>query len=612
MVRSPHLHRLWTALGVALAALLSALGVLGCQRDLPLRLIEVHEVTPSELESGDRLEVHGAGFPQGRPAHLTFRGTLYRPGHAPERARIGATGTVAGQTRIELEVTEELLASFAGTGARAEHTTFRGEVEVVFASQSTSAPPIAATLQGVVLDVFPAGLRADDAARADKEGAGVLAFLGLEVVAAGPGLVVEAVAPGSRGEEAGLVKGDLLTGFDGVRLTRVSDVRASGAREVALTFRRGGGKEETRELSLLGLSRALPRDFSWIVWLMGLAVALVVAFVAPLEGRLGRAELAIARRLRRLRDRDTLATSSSLAALARAASRGLLGERPSRELAWLPPAVLAVSSAALFALPGAGTLVGEDVDVLLLFVAFVASSLTVAVSQERGLLPRLRALGGASLLLLPLVLALVAAVSASGSLRGVDAVRGQGAMPWEWNAFRSPFSLALVVTCVVAQALLGARARGEAHGPSADTAYRVGLLFSSGVLVVLFFGGYRLPGGVDKLSLLARIAGGCLLLAKTWALAALSLLVRFTRPLGAQRDGSGWRGLGGAARLVLVAVVAFATSLAWTNARWAARFEFEGALGGALVLATAVFLARVVVRVKYVTDAPTPHVDPFL
>lgn len=513
---------------------------------------------------------------------------------------------------IELEVTEELLASFAGTGARAEHTTFRGEVEVVFASQSASAPPIAATLQGVVLDVFPAGLRADDAARADKEGAAVLAFLGLEVIGAGPGLVVEAVAPGSRGEVAGLVKGDLLTGFDGVRLTRVSDVRASGAREVALTFRRGGGKEETRELSLLGLSRALPRDFSWIVWLMGLAVALVVAFVAPLEGRLGRAELAIARRLRRLRDRDALATSSSLVGLARAASRGLLGERPSRELAWLPPAVLAVSSAALFALPGAGTLVGEDVDVLLLFVAFVASSLTVAVSQERGFLPRLRALGGATLLLLPLVLALVAAVSASGSLRGVDAVRGQGAMPWEWNAFRSPFSLALVATCVLAQALLGARARGEQHGPSADTAYRVGLLFSSGVLVVLFFGGYRLPGGVDKLSLLARVAGGCLLLAKTWALAGLSLLVRFTRPLGAQRDGAGGRGLGGAARLVVVAVVAFATSLAWTSARWAARFEFEGALGGALVLATAVFLARVVVRVKYVTDAPTPHVDPFL
>ena len=47
MVRTPHLHRLWTALGVALAALLSAVGVLGCQRYLPLRLIEVHEVTPS-------------------------------------------------------------------------------------------------------------------------------------------------------------------------------------------------------------------------------------------------------------------------------------------------------------------------------------------------------------------------------------------------------------------------------------------------------------------------------------------------------------------------------------------------------------------------------------
>ncbi len=599
--RTSQPHRFWAALGVLLLSLTCALG---CQRDLPLRLIEVHDVTPSELEAGDRLEVRGAGFPQGRAAQLTFRGTLFRPGHAPEQARIRAPGNVLGQSRLELEITEELLASFAGTGSRADHTTFRGEVEVVFGSQSTSAPPIAATLQGVVLDIFPTGLRADDAERMEQGGQRVLGFLGVEAQAAGTGLLVEAIKPGSRAEEAGLVKGDILTGFDGVRVTRLGDVNASGAREVSLSFRRGGGKEETREVSLLGLTSGLPRDFSWIVWLTGLAVAVVIAFVAPLEGRVGRAEAVVALRLRSLRDRDLLS-------LLRAGARGLFGERPSRELAWLPPAVLFVSSATLFALPGAGSLVGEDVDVLLLFVGFVASSIAIAVGQERGLVARARALGAALLLAVPLVLALVAAVGMTGSLRGVDAVRGQGALPWEWNAFRSPFALALVLTCLLAQALLGSRARGESHGPSADTAYRVGLLFSSGVLAVLFFGGYRLPGSVDKLSLFARLFGGLLLVGKAWLLAAFSLLVRFARPVSFARKGPS-EALRVAGRLVLAAVLAFVTSLAWTHSRWGARFELEGVFGGVLVLATGVFLARLVLRVRYVAEAPTPHVDPFL
>lgn len=585
-------------LGLALTLLVVAIA--GCQRDLPLRLVEVNDVTPRELELSDRLEIHGAGFPQGRPAHLTFRGILYRPGQEPERTRIDAIGNVAGQGRIDLEVSETLLASFAGTGARAEHTTFRGELEVVFGSQSTTAPPIAATLQGVMLDVFPSGLRAEESAAREQEGEKVLAFLGIKAHATGAGLVVLAVTPSSRAEEVGIAQGDILSAFGGVHLTQVGDVKAGGggARQVSISWKRGEAREETRDVSLVGLSSGLPQDFSWVIWLTGLAVAVVLAFVAPFEGKLGRAEAAIATRLRTVRQRGFVG-------LSRAALKGLFGDRPSRELAWLPPAVLFVSSAALFVLPGAGTLVAEDLDILLLFVAFVAASLAVAVGQEEGITARAKALLATLLLAVPFVLALAQAVSLTGSLRGIDAVRSQGTLPWEWNAFRSPCSLLLVLVCLFAQARLGARPRGAKHGPSADTAYRVGLLFSSAVLAVLFFGGYRLPGTVDKLSFAARMLAGAMLVGKAWALAALSLLVRFARPASVTNDV-----LGAAIRVVPVAIVAFLLGIGWTH--WHVRFELEGALGGVLVLATAVFFTRVAVRVKYVAESPSPHVDPFL
>ncbi len=572
--------------------------VTGCQRELPLRLVEVHDVTPNELEAHDKVEVHGAGFPQGRTAKLSFRGVLYRPGRAPERTRIDTQGAVLGHDRIEVPVAEGLLETFTGTGAHAEHTTFRGELEVVFPSQSTSAPPIAATLQGVVLDAFPGARSVDDDRAFEAEGEHVLGFLGVKAHATSTGLVVETVAPASRGEELGLVTGDVLTSFDGVRLSRFSDIRPAGGREAELGFRHGGAREETRTVSLVGLASGLPRDFSWVFALIGFVCVLVVAFVAPFEGRLARAELAMAARLRTIRRRD-------VAGLVRASAKGLVGEKPTRELAWLPPAVLTVASLAVLVLPGAGTLVAEDLDLLLLFVAFVASSIAIAMGQEEGFFPRARALATAVLLSVPLVLALVSAVGTTGSLRGVDVVRGQGPAPWEWNAFRSPFALVLVLACIFAQGYLGTRPFGRRHGTSADTAYRVGLVFSSAVLAVLFLGGYRLPGTVDKLTFFAKTAAGLLLLAKTWSIVGLSLLVRFSLPTSKVDDGLR-RGL----KVVPAALVAFVASLAWT--RWHVRYDVEGAIGGVLVLASAVFFARVLARVKFASESPTAHLDPFL
>lgn len=74
------------------------------------------------------------------------------------------------------------------------------------------------------------------------------AAVGLE---AEPGLLIEAVRPGSAAATAGLQPGDLLTGAGAARLRSLSCLAAAvhGRRRVAITFRRGGS-DRTATLDL--------------------------------------------------------------------------------------------------------------------------------------------------------------------------------------------------------------------------------------------------------------------------------------------------------------------------------------------------------------------------
>ena len=80
-----------TRLALVVLAGLLAIGGLGCQRETAPPLIQVLDVAPREVEVGDRLEVLGGAFPQGKTAHLVFRGTLFRPGEKPETDAVIAT-----------------------------------------------------------------------------------------------------------------------------------------------------------------------------------------------------------------------------------------------------------------------------------------------------------------------------------------------------------------------------------------------------------------------------------------------------------------------------------------------------------------------------------------
>src|ERR1700723_3755862 len=96
----------------------------GCQRDVGPQLIEVVDLAPHEVERGDRVELIGASFPQGKKADVTFRGDLHRPGERPASAEIVADGTATAASQIEIDFTEGLEELFCGVGESSTHTTF--------------------------------------------------------------------------------------------------------------------------------------------------------------------------------------------------------------------------------------------------------------------------------------------------------------------------------------------------------------------------------------------------------------------------------------------------------------------------------------------------------
>ena len=65
-------------------ASVALLGLGACvSTDIPPQLLNVLDFAPREAEVGDRLEVIGSGFPEGKTGHVAFKGTLNRPGQKP-------------------------------------------------------------------------------------------------------------------------------------------------------------------------------------------------------------------------------------------------------------------------------------------------------------------------------------------------------------------------------------------------------------------------------------------------------------------------------------------------------------------------------------------------
>src|SRR6266536_3929677 len=98
-------------------SLLTLFGATGCtSTEVPPQLLNVLDFAPREAEVGDRLEVIGAGFPEGKSAHVLFKGTLFRPGHkAIKDVEIDVESASSSADKIEMMFTEGLQTSFCGS-----------------------------------------------------------------------------------------------------------------------------------------------------------------------------------------------------------------------------------------------------------------------------------------------------------------------------------------------------------------------------------------------------------------------------------------------------------------------------------------------------------------
>jgi len=513
------------------------------------QLVQVLDVAPREVELGDSVAVVGAGFPAGKPARVTFRGTLHRPGERPvQGAEIVATGTVAGPERVEVPFGEANLALFCGGGDRAVHTTFEGDVEVAFAAAMQGASPIAGVLSGVTLDVTPSASASDF--EREREGERVLGWLGLRAAAtgrAGPGLPVGAVEPGSRAEAAGIAAGDVVIRFDGVRVASAGDLLpAPGEREATAIVRGAGSTSEaTRTIAVEGFRRAPPAELLGAALAVLTALAIVLLFgspIGPLAAALHRAGSRVATRISGQRG----ARGSAAARLGVALSAAGREAFPS---AGAPALVDAAAGALLAVMPFGQYLVAAQLDVAVLFVAAAAALVGAALAAGGAGWKALRAATHVVCQHLPGAVAVASVVVSTGSLRIQEIERAQGGGPWDWLAFRSPcglIALVLLLSCGLVEPDEARRpagvdslvepGAGQAHparGAWLAAACRAHRVIIAGLACALFLGGWRLPGltpAEQDARPALELAGAAWLLAKTWGVVLALALARWAMP----------------------------------------------------------------------------------
>jgi NADH-quinone oxidoreductase subunit H len=572
-------HVRWlTPLVLALAVAWLVAGGGACGRGASPQLLQVLDVTPRQVEVGEHLAVLGAGFPPGKPARVTFRGTLHRPGQRPEQgAEIVVSGAVLAPEHAEIVFTEPTLALFCGAGDRAAHTTFEGEVEVAFAAAAPGAPPVAGELGHLVLDVRPGATPAD--ADRDREGQRVLAWLGLQASAGGSGLTVESVTAGSRADAAGIVAGDVIATVDGVEVGSPGDVvPAPGARDAAMGLRRGGVAGETvRMVSVDGFRRALPGDLVGAALIVLAALAIVLLFAAPSRAGIAAAVPRIVRRLRA--GADAGAAGRGAPPWSRLAAS--LGEACRAALPPLAPSAVvdATVCAMLAAMPFGQYLIAAQLDVGLLFVGAATALVVVALVSARSPLAGLRAAAHVAWQHVPAAGAVVGVVLTTGSLRIEEIERAQGGWPWDWLAFRSPAGLAglaLLLACALVEPdaperLTGLSARIEdpplaasrGRGTWVHAACRAHGLVVAGLASALFLGGWVLPGMSPALQEgrpLLQVAGGAWLLAKTCVLVVTLSWARAALPRATLAERTRWTAL----RLAPLSVLAVVATVAWS------------------------------------------------
>ncbi|HKY35437.1 MAG TPA: NADH-quinone oxidoreductase subunit H [Polyangiaceae bacterium] len=501
-------------------------------------LLQLTELSVREVGRGDTLEIVGAGFPEGRVARLTFRGDVFRPGRSPQH---GVEASIAARTAtphvLEANVSEELVTAFCGRDDGA-HATFRGDITAAFAPRKSGAPPVAGSLQGIVLDVEPSRETDEDRALAMAEGERFARFLGVTLSADGGGpLRVQKLEAEGRGAEVGLTAGDVIEELSGVRIGNVSDfVPPPRARSARIGLQRGGiGEAALVAVDVVEFKPGTLSDLTPAMALVGSAILALLLALSPLGRFSTWLALTVAKRSR---GRELGEPRRWLVA-----TRGLSGALPGGAAAYFGAAL----GSSLLALSALGApLVARELDLPILLLA-ASSALTVAgflsqLSARRALDAKAGAKRALWVLLaqLPIASALLVSVISVGSLRADDFSSAQLGMPWHFLAFSSPahfMALLLGIFALVPEATLPSRAssglipRAVKRWPALPAVEWAHLVVMAGLLCIMLLGGFAVPwlSELDRVSSASRMAlGAGLLVLKTFCVVLVVAALRWS------------------------------------------------------------------------------------
>jgi NADH-quinone oxidoreductase subunit H len=569
-----------------LGVILSLVGLLlGCQEEGRPQLIQVLDLAPREAEVGDRIEVIGSGFPEGKTAHLEFRGDLHRPGRRMQRdVTVDVDGVVSSAEQIEVLFTEGLEEKFCGTGEKSMHTTFTGDVEVAFPAVAPGAPPVVGTLHGVSIDFRPPTARRAVLEARASEGERALAYLGIHTSSDSPvagGLQIASVEPGSRADLARIQPGDVITKFDGVRVLSKGDCDPAEAEPFAyLGIRRGAvpvaasakagpessstlGPEEDIQVSIDGFKPAPPSDLLGAGIVIGVAAVIILLFMAPTAGIITWVERRVSARMQSRIGPNRAGPQGFLVWLADGIKSIMKedivptdSDKPLFRLA--PYLVFAGVSATFVVMPFGQYLIAADLDIGILFIVAVTSLVTIglmtggwASNNKYSMLGGIRSAAQIISYEVPGAVAIVCIVMMTGSLRLQDIIRAQGGMPWQWFMFRNPVTFGLFFLYFTTALAEGNRAPFDL--PEAESELVAGysteysgmrylffffaewanVFVMCGIATALFLGGWQLPGvdpGQQEAHFGLQLAGSILFLGKAWFLIFVVIWIRWTLP----------------------------------------------------------------------------------
>ncbi len=561
-----------------LGATLSAL--VGCGGGGGPDLLNVIDVSPREIEVGDRIEVLGINLPSGeaRDATVTFKGTLRRPGQEPlEDKEITVEKAQLSTDKVSMIFTEGLQTLFCGRGDDAVHTTFTGDVLVTLTPNAANGVEVKGTVRGVTMNFHsPTPRRAVIEAR-EKEGKRALDFFGLTVSPDSPvagGLLVSDVKPASPADRAQILAGDVIVKFEGVKVISIGDMTPSGHERLpSVGIKRGSEPVAERQISIEKFDIRPPTDLLGAGIILAVAAAIIMLFMAPTAGIITWVERRVSGRMQARIGPNRAGPQGFIVWIADGiksiTKEDIIPTDSDHLLFRLAPYLVFMGVSATFVvMPFGQYLIAADLDIGVLFVIAVTSLVTIglmtggwASNNKWSLLGGIRSAAQIISYEIPGAVAVVCLVMMTGSLRMQDLIAAQGGpgdsfisaggWPWYWYVFRNPVTFGLFFLYFTTALAEGNRAPFDL--PEAESELVAGysteysgmrylffffaewanVFVMCGIASALFLGGWQIPGvsaAQQEAHFALQLLGAFIFLLKSWVLIFVVIWIRWTLP----------------------------------------------------------------------------------